>query len=192
MNKRYLVLGLSVVLALALAVPALGGPSNPVADISASAKKTAKKALKKAKKANKKANAAQDSADNAQSSADNAQSTADNALSAAQAAQTTADGAQAAAQAAQATADSKFGSIVTQPGPTSADNGASPKSDALGCTGGRRMVSGGYQIGGTDPNDEAATLDLPYGTVWLAQAEEIDGTSPGNWNFTVWVHCIGP
>ena len=39
MSKRYTVLGLSVVLALALAVPALGGPTNPIASISASAKK---------------------------------------------------------------------------------------------------------------------------------------------------------
>ena len=31
MKKRYTVLGLSLVLALALAVPAMGGPTNPLA-----------------------------------------------------------------------------------------------------------------------------------------------------------------
>jgi hypothetical protein len=52
-GKRYLVLGLGAVLALAVAVPAFGGSSDPSATTSASAKKTAKKALKKAKQANK-------------------------------------------------------------------------------------------------------------------------------------------
>jgi len=51
MKKRYTVLGLSLVLALALAVPALGGPSNPIASVSASVKSIANKALKKAKAA---------------------------------------------------------------------------------------------------------------------------------------------
>jgi hypothetical protein len=53
MSKRYLVLGLSAVLALAVAVPAIGQSSDPTATTSASAKKTAKKALKKAKQAKK-------------------------------------------------------------------------------------------------------------------------------------------
>ncbi len=46
MKKRYTVLGLSVFLALALAVPALGGPSDPIAQVAGSGGK----ALKKAKK----------------------------------------------------------------------------------------------------------------------------------------------
>ena len=45
MKSRYTVLFLSLVLALALAVPALGGPTNPIASISASVKSTANKAL---------------------------------------------------------------------------------------------------------------------------------------------------
>ena len=36
MKKRYTVLGLTVVFALALAVPALGGPTNPLASASKS------------------------------------------------------------------------------------------------------------------------------------------------------------
>ena len=51
MKRRYVLLGLASILAIALAVPAMGGPSNPLATTAASAKKTAKKALKKAKKA---------------------------------------------------------------------------------------------------------------------------------------------
>jgi hypothetical protein len=55
MQRRFVVLGIASVLALALAVPALGGPSNPIADGAATAKKTANKALKKSKKASKSA-----------------------------------------------------------------------------------------------------------------------------------------
>jgi uncharacterized phage infection (PIP) family protein YhgE len=113
MKNRYFVFGLSIVLALALAVPALGGPTNPVASLSASAKSIANKALKKAKKAQKTAEAAQSSANNAQSTADSAnsaaskaQTTANGASAAAAKAQSTADGANTAAGKAQSTADS--------------------------------------------------------------------------------------
>jgi hypothetical protein len=51
---------------LALAVPALGGPSNPIASVSASVKQTATKALKKAKAAQKTANSALSAANSAQ------------------------------------------------------------------------------------------------------------------------------
>jgi trimeric autotransporter adhesin len=77
MKKRYLVLGLAVVLAVGVSVPALGGPS---ATSSASAKKTAKKALKKAKKAQQAANDAQNAADAAQGTANTALDTANQAL----------------------------------------------------------------------------------------------------------------
>ena len=50
MKRRYLVLGFSLVLAVAVAVPALGQSSDPTAT-TAGGKKTAKKALKKAEKA---------------------------------------------------------------------------------------------------------------------------------------------
>ncbi|HET7509963.1 MAG TPA: hypothetical protein VFJ65_06915, partial [Solirubrobacterales bacterium] len=72
MSKRYAVLGLSIFLALALAVPALGGPANPVANISASAKSIANKALKKAKAAQQTANAANSAAAAANSAASSA------------------------------------------------------------------------------------------------------------------------
>ncbi len=100
MQKRYIIFGLSVVLALALAVPALGGPTNPIATVSAGVKSIANKALKKAKKAQKTANKALATANSAQSSANSAQSTANSANSAASAAKKAADGAQASADAA--------------------------------------------------------------------------------------------
>jgi hypothetical protein len=65
MRKRYLVLGFSLLLALVVAVPALGEPSDPTATTSASAKKLAKKALKKAKKADKRSKNALNVANNA-------------------------------------------------------------------------------------------------------------------------------
>lgn len=84
MKQRYAILGLGVFLALALAVPALGGPTNPIANISASAKGIANKALKKAKTAEKTAN-------NALSVANSANSAASSASGDAKKAQTTAD-----------------------------------------------------------------------------------------------------
>ena len=52
MRARFVVIGLALVAATAIAVPAIAG-SGPSAKNSASAEKTAKKALKKAKKATK-------------------------------------------------------------------------------------------------------------------------------------------
>ena len=106
MRRRYVLLALTSILAVALTVPALGGPSNPIATGAASAKKTAKKALKKAKKkAQQTAKAAQSTADGAAAAAAGAQSSADSAQSTADGAQASADAAQASADAAQATAD---------------------------------------------------------------------------------------
>ena len=61
MKRHHALLGLSAVLALALAVPALGGPSNPIAE----------KALSLSK-VNKTAKRAQNTANSAQSTAGNA------------------------------------------------------------------------------------------------------------------------
>ena len=79
MKRHYLVFALGALLVVAVAVPALGGSSNPTATVAASAKKQAKKALKKAKLAQQAADAAQGSADAAQGSADTAQGSADGA-----------------------------------------------------------------------------------------------------------------
>ena len=69
MKRRNALIGLSAVLALSLVVPALGGPSNPIAE----------KALSLSK-VNKTAKRAQRTADSAQSAANSAQGTAANAL----------------------------------------------------------------------------------------------------------------
>jgi hypothetical protein len=82
MRNRYLALGLGSLVAFAVAVPALGGSPDPLAELSASAKKIAKKAKRAAKKAQKAAAAAQDSADKAQGTADSAQGSANQANSA--------------------------------------------------------------------------------------------------------------
>jgi hypothetical protein len=96
-TNRLVVFALSAVLALALAVPALGGPGNPVADMSASALTTAKKALKTAKAAQKSAKTAQTTANAAKTAAAGAQSTANGASSAANSANSAAGDAKAAA-----------------------------------------------------------------------------------------------
>jgi multidrug efflux pump subunit AcrA (membrane-fusion protein) len=78
MKNRYLVIGLAIVLAVAVAIPAFGGP-NPGAAISASAKTIAKKAKKKAKSAQQAAAKAQQDANTAQQTANTALQTAERA-----------------------------------------------------------------------------------------------------------------
>ena len=191
MRNRYLVLGLSAFLALALAVPAIGGPSNPIADGAASAKKTAQKALKKAKKANKAAKAAQSSADAAQLSADGAQSTADGAQSAAEAAQTSADAAQASADAAQSTADSKYGSVTNVEGTTSPTNNANKSTVFASCPSGRDLSGGGFIVNGAGNEDATVVLNSAYLDAWGVTADD-QGTNGGTWDVTPTARCIGP
>ena len=144
MKKRYAVLGLSVFLALALAVPALGGPSNPIAGASASVKSTANKALKKAKSAEKTAKTAlstansanslagtvQDEAKKAQTTANTAQSEAKKAQTTANEAKTNAGAAKAAADAAQSTANTA--KAVAEEAKTRASEGIRFSSEAFG------------------------------------------------------------
>jgi hypothetical protein len=185
MRKRYLILGLSAFLALALTVPALGGPSNPIADVSATAKKTAKKALKKSKKAQQAADAAQQTANQAGNAADDAQATANGA-------QTAAEAAQAAADAAQATANGKFGSTQFVSGETSVEDNALKASTAA-CPGTSQPTGGGFTIGGTEPED--ATVGFSgsplYGGGWSATARPIDGEA-GTWTITGVAVCASP
>jgi hypothetical protein len=175
MNRRYLVLGLSAVLALSLAVPALGGPSSPIASISGSAKKVAKKALTKA--------------DQALSTANSANTLANTANTTAKGAQTAAAAAQASADAANANANTRFNDTSTFTGTESANNGASPKQAVADCGTGTSVTGGGYDIGGTDNADEAVVSESTYGDEWVVNAQEIDGTSPGNWSLTARAIC---
>ena len=204
MKNRYLVLGLAAFLAVALAVPALGGPSNPIADGAASAKKTAKKALKKAKKANQNAKAAQSSADSAQATADGAasaaataqttadgaQTSADAAQTSADGAQTSADGAQTSADAAQATADGKYGSVTNVEGTTSPlDNSDKTVVFAI-CPSGRTAAGGGYIVNGAGRENARVTFNTGYGTSWGVIAG--DQGAGGTWEVTPSARCIGP
>ena len=189
MTRRYLVLGLSMVLALSLAVPALGGPGNPVASTAVSAAQ----ALKKAKKAKQAATAAQATADTALSRADNAQVVAVNAENAAAprhltadnkatAAQAAAAAAQASANAANANANTRLLDTTTVNGTATANDATNSKSATATCPSGDIVTGGGYEIGGTDNADEAVVLESTYGDAWFVGAQEIDGTTPGNWS----------
>ena len=198
MKNRFMILGLASFLAVALAVPALGGPSNPIADGAASAKKTAKKALKQARKAKTLAKDAQSSADAAQATADAAQTSANDANTAAANAQTTADAAataaadaQADADAAQATADSKFGTINNVEGtPSPSDN--SDKSVVFAtCSGDEQATGGGFLVSGAGANDSHISFNTGYIQSWGVGAED-GGSNASNWSITPTVRCAAP
>jgi hypothetical protein len=100
MSKRYVVIGLTLAIALCFALPAVGASPGSLAD----ALGLAKKANKQAKKASKRAKSASTQARAAQSMASGAQSAADSARTTATSAQSTANGAAAAATAARSSA----------------------------------------------------------------------------------------
>jgi hypothetical protein len=202
MSKRYAVLGMSVFLALALSVPALGGPSNPVASTSATAKALAKKALRKANRAqrtanqaNGKANQALSNAASAQSTANGAQNSADNAQQAANAAQADANAAQTAADNANANANNRVASSRIELGaanPTSGTNTTGSKSASAACDSGEVILGGGYFVGG---NSEGITVvsNQPlflYSTGWTVTGEEIPfaGNNP-SWSIAARLMC---
>jgi len=201
MKRRYIVLSLSLVLALALAVPALGGPSNPIASISASVKQTANKALKKAKAAQNTANTALSTANGAQNAAGKAQTTADNAQKAANAAQGTAntaqstangakkaaEEAQAAANAAQATANSKLGETFTEFGPFDGPNTTSGVAIAE-CEGESEVTGGGYETSGEGTSEIVPFYTAAYGDAWLAGLNRIPGGTK-TWSVRAIVTC---
>jgi hypothetical protein len=217
MKRRYVVLSLAVVLALALAVPAFGGPTNIVSALT-NVKKTATKALKTAKAASAAAASAQATANTAESdataagaaakkaqttanegvtAAKNAQTTANTAKGAADAAQasansakTAAAAAQAAANAAQATANSKFGSTFTETG-NNAGNHTTEGSSSAACPSGTALTGGGYFTGGAGTNQVVATYDGPYGSAWFAILERIP-SGASTWQVTAFAQCAKP
>jgi hypothetical protein len=216
MKKRYTVLGLSLVLALALAVPALGGPTNPLATASKGVQSIANKALKKAKAAQKTANAAQSTANSAQSTAttaDNAAgnakdaaSTASKAAAAAQStangAQTTANSAKTAAANAQGTADAaKTAAAAAQSAADSAKSIAEGKmsgevhveaesgSGFATCPEGKVPTGGGFIVTGPNANQATVTESTQYLSTWIAAADQIEGTVGTNWDVTATVNC---
>lgn len=197
MKSRYVVFLLSLVLAIALAVPALGGPTNPVATLSASVKSIANKALKTAKSAKKTANLALETAESAKSAASNAQGTANSAqvtASSAQAAaknaQATADAAKSAAAAAQATANSKLGETFTEFGEGSGSS-TTFGLDLVECPGTTEVTGGGYTTSGEGANEVVPIFTAAYGDAWLADLERIPG-QVDSWEVTAAVTCAAP
>ena len=204
MRKRYAVLGLSVVLALALAVPAFGGPTNPIASISSSAKGIANKALKKAKAAQKTANTALSTANTALSTANTASSTANTANSTAgtarteaKAAQTTANtanttatAAKTAAEAANTNANTRVLSSEEVIGTTSASNAELTKSSDANCPGEDPVLGGGFFTSGAETNKLTITdsNNQLYGHGWFATGEAISGMTP-TWSITAIAMC---
>jgi trimeric autotransporter adhesin len=185
-KKRYLVLGLSCFLALALAVPALGGPSNPLATTSVSAKKLAKQAKKAAAEALAAANAAQTSANNALQQAQGAQSSANQAQNTATQAQNTANEALAEAQTNTGT---KLGLQDVQ-GPGSANDSDSPKQDLVVCPAGKDIVSGqGIITSQTNATPVALTGVIRFYEANLATGREVVATAQ-NWQITAQGTCI--
>ena len=175
MKNRYFLLGITGVLALAMAVPAFGGPSNPIASSAASAKTLAKRALNAA-------NAAQNTANTALSTANSAKTDAKNA-------QTAADQAKTAATAAQATANSKLGQPSTLTGDTSASNATDSKQIISTCPASQpHLLSGGYIMTGTTTNDLTATANTPYGNSWITTVEEGDALATA-WGVTGLIQC---
>lgn len=197
MKKRYTVLGLSLILALALAVPAFGGPSNPVASVSASVKSIAQKALKKAKAAQTAANNAQSTANSAsnaaadaqkdataaQKAANAAQGTANTALSTANAAKTAAATAQTAADNALNVANGKMSGEVHLEG----EEGST--FSIVGCPTGKVPTGGGFLITGADNDAATVTESTQYGSAWIVAADQIEGTTGSSWGTVATVNC---
>jgi multidrug efflux pump subunit AcrA (membrane-fusion protein) len=204
MSKRYMILGLSVVLALALAVPALGGPSNPIASISASVKQTANKALKQAKQAKKLANTANSNAAKAQETAEGAKTAAAGAQTTANGAQTTANGAQstasgakkiaeeakAAAVAANANANSRIEGSYANFGEATETNTTTQKFAGAECNSeSDPILGGGFFVGGTSEQVTVTTneIDPIYGDSWFVGARAITGTP--SWSLQASILC---
>jgi membrane protein involved in colicin uptake len=196
MSKRYAVLGLSVVLALALAVPALGGPTNPIASISASAKATANKALKKAKAAQSTANsalsaanAAQSDATKAQGEAKNAQTTANSAKSTATTALSTANAAKTAADNANANANTRIKESI-EVSESVAESASTPKFTSVSCPSGDPVLGGGFSVGGeSNKVTVTASEEQLYGGGWFADASTINGQGAPSWSLVVVAVC---
>jgi hypothetical protein len=181
MRRRYVVMGLSVTLALALAIPALGGPSNPVASSAASAKQIALKAKQKANQAN--------------SAAQAAQTTANQALSAAQAAQSSANTAQTTANTANANASTSGAAELGREFDTSAsaNNPDDNKSTGLGCPGDKVNIAGGGLVNTSAVTDDVALIGSSpfiYNT-WIALAREMNAVGT-NWSVSATIICINP
>ena len=173
-KNRYFLLGITGVLALSLTVPALGGPSNPIASSAAKGKNLAARALRAA-------NAAQATADKAQTTANTAQTTATKAVTDAAAAKTAAD-------AANANANTRLKATSTVVGAGSGTS-SSNKLDIAVCATGQDLTGGGFQTGGAGANDVTPVLNVPYGSGWLALMQEIGAGTAETWDVVAYAQC---
>jgi multidrug efflux pump subunit AcrA (membrane-fusion protein) len=196
MSKRYLIFGLSVVLALALAVPAFGGPSNPIAGASASVKSIANKALKKAKAAQNTANGASATANaalgeakTARDEAKKAQTAANAAQSTANTAKSTADAAKAAAEQAEANANTRIKASTQVVGEPSLENTTASKFASASCGSGQPVLGGGFSVGGENNKVTVSQSEEQlYGGGWFVAAQSISGQTP-TWSITAIAIC---
>lgn len=198
MRKRYVILGLSVVLALALAVPAFGGPTNPIASV----KKTAQKALKNANAAKKTANSALTAAESAtagvkgvetevnkanteikklQTSVTTAQNTANSA-------KTIAEQAKAAAAAAEANANTRIKDSVEKFGTTTPES-ESTKFASVSCGANSPTLGGGYEVGGASVSAVTISEENLYEDGWFVGSSKIAGTPAGAWSLRAIAIC---
>jgi hypothetical protein len=208
MKRRHLLAGLTVVLAISLAVPALGAGGL------AGLKSIVKKALATATSAQSTATNAQQAAGNAQDAAKTAQTTAgaaankansaENAAAAAQgraaAAQDTANTAQTAANAAQTaantanttantaatTAAAKFGDVkITAPVPSTSLPGHIGEAIAQ-CPPEYKVIAGGYEF--TTATAEVHQDHAVGTTAWQVQAQAPGGGD--DFAFNAFAVCI--
>lgn len=187
MKRRYAVLGLSVVLALALAVPAMGGPSNPVASVSASAKSIANKALKKAKTAQQTANTANGTANTALAEAKKGVTAAATAQTAANSAQATANAAKKQAEEANTNANSRIKSAVERSASVASSN-AINKAESAFCEANETVLGGGFFVGGTSSQVTVGSSEHTlYGEGWFVSANAVTGTP--TWSLTAYAMC---
>jgi hypothetical protein len=72
---------------------------------------------------------------------------------------------------------------------TSANNSNSSKTTTATCTGGRRVLGGGFTQNGTpNPDIEFVAAYPSSDTVFTVTAVE-DSPVNGNWTYTVWAIC---
>lgn len=203
MRKRYVILGLSVVLALALAVPAFGGPKNPVSSGFASIRGTANKALKKAKLAQQTANSALAAAQSATTTAKGAegdaskanteikklQTSVTTAQNTANSAKSIAEQAKSAAAAAEANANSRLKGSVQVVGETSANTEGDKFATAV-CGENQATLGGGYVVGGTNSNKVTVQLSEKaiYNEGWFVGGRLINGQT-GSWTLQAFAIC---
>jgi hypothetical protein len=203
-KTRHVVFGLGVVLALAMAVPALGGPLNLRASGGISkVKRQVKQALIAATSAQRLAAGAQSTANEAQGTASGAQNAAGAAKAAANAAQGVAnaalgragtaetaaaaagDKADAATKKAQEAFDTANARVEGTVQRSASKTGGGVQSVLVTCPEGMSISGGGYSTSGTLV---APLVSEPEGNGWSVIAAAAPGA--GSFRLTAWAVCM--